>query len=289
MKGKVSKRGTKLSWGLLLLTVTLLIAVSTVAVGAATVTKGVLSVGYFPNDFATAKEHPYTREDYLLEGETGQVIIKFMPQTGTGFINVTASSNAFTTNSSLNSTLTVEDVYYAFKLTFKIKSGIDGRYVVNYQAANQFGDVLDKELTVIEVWSKSHRDAADALYATQDILYYAMYYGDSSLYESPEARSNVTDAVDEFALAELAYRERDWTGTKTHADNTITLLNNAEAAEEEFIELNEEHTNAANNVNLKIIDFLGWMTYPALIIAVLAIVYIVVAILKKIQPQPKPK
>jgi len=289
MKGKISKRGTKPSWGLLVLTVTLLIAVSTVAVSAATVTQGYLYSGYFPSDFPTAKEHPYDREDYLLEGETGQMIIKFMPQTGTGLINITASSNAFTTNSSLNKTLTVEDVYHAFELTFNIKSGIDGPYVVNFEATNELGDVLDKELTVIEVWSESHREAADALFATQDILSHVRYYGDSSLYESPEARSNVTDAVDEFALAELAYRERDWTGAKTHADNTIILLNKAEAAEKEFVELNEEHTNVANNVNLKIIDFLGWMTYPALIIAVLAIVYIVIAIFKKIQPLPKPK
>jgi hypothetical protein len=151
------------------------------------------------------------------------------------------------------------------------------------------GDVLDSEWTLIEVWSENHREAADAVYTTQDILSYVRYYGDSPMYESLEARSNLTAAIDEFALAKLAYRDRDWTGTKTHTDNTIELINNAESVEKEFIELKEERMNVAEDVNLKTIDFLGLMTYPALIIAVLAMTYIVVAIFKKIQPLPKPK
>jgi len=289
MKGKISKRGTKPSWGPLLLTVTLLIVVSIAAVSAATVTQGWLGEGDFPYDFPTAREHPYDREDYLLEGEMGHVIITFYPQSGIGPVNLTASSDAFTANLSLTENITIEDTYYVFELTFNIKSGIDGHYVVHFQATNELGDVLDSEWTLIEVWSESHRDAADALHATQDILSYVRYSGDSTLYESLEARSNVTDAIDEFALAELAYRERDWTGAKTHADNAIELLNKAESAEKEFIELKEEDMNVAKDVDLKIIDFLGWMTYPALIIAVLAIAYIVVAIFKKIQPLPKPK
>jgi hypothetical protein len=289
MEGEISKGGTKPSWGPLLLTVTLLIVVSIATVSVSAVDRGYIYKGTFPGDFPTAKEHPYDREDYLLEGEMGHVMVTFSSQSGIGPVNLTASSDAFVANLSLAKNITIVGSYHLYELTFNIKSGIDGRYGVQYQASNESGDLLDMEFTFIEVWSENHREAADAVYVTQDIISSWRYFGDSPMDLSLEARSNLTAAIDELALAELAYSERDWTGTKTHTYNAIELIDNVESAEKESMELKEERMNVAEDVNLKTIDFLGWITYPALIIAVLAIAYIVVAIFRKIRPLPKPK
>lgn len=289
MKGKISKGGIKPSWGLLLLIVMLLILVSIAPVRATTVTTGYIYYGSFPYYFPTAREHPYDREDYLMEGEMGQVIVAFRSTTGTGLVTLNVSSDAFAAGSSLTKNITKENIYYTFKLTFNLKSGIDGPYMIHFQATNEAGDILDGEAQRIEVWCEDRKEAADALYATEDVLYSIMYYRDSPAYESPEARSNYTAAINEFALAQLAYSNKNWMGAKTHADNTIEWINKAESAEKEVIKLKEGRLDVAKDVNLKIIDFLGWMTYPALIIAVLAMAYIVVAIFKKIQPLPKPK
>lgn len=94
-------------------------------------------------------------------------------------------------------------------------------------------------------------------------------------YEAPEARANFTMSLNEFASAMLSYNGKEWTDTKTHAENAINYMNKAELAERKFME---------GSINSKIVHFLDLITYPSIIIAILLIIYIVAAIFRKIKP-----
>jgi len=241
-----------------------------------TVISGYISV-YFPSDFLTAKDHPIEYEDYLLEGMSHRMSVHFTSYSGTGSVTIKASSDAFTGDSMLTKEVSEEDKSYIFELTFSLKAGIDGSYVVNVEARNELGDIIDTETVTIRVWSNEHKEAADMLYKAQMLVGYYPY-GIGILgprYEAPEARANFTKALSEFTSAMLSYNGKEWTGTKTHAENTINYINKAELAERKFIE---------SSVNSKIVHFLDLITYPSIVIAILLIIYIVAAIFRKIKP-----
>ena len=122
---------------------------------------------YFPSNFPTAKEHPIEYESYLLEGMSHRVFVHFTSYSGTGSVTVKASSDAFTGDSILTKEVSEEDKSYIFELTFSLKTGIDGSYVVNIEARNELGDIIDIETVTIRVWSNEHKEAADILYKAQ--------------------------------------------------------------------------------------------------------------------------
>ena len=241
-----------------------------------TVISGYISV-YFPSDFPTAREHPIEYESYLLEGMSHRMLVHFTSYSGTGSVTVKASSDAFTGDSMLTKEVSEEDKSYIFELTFSLKTGIDGSYVINVEARNKLGDIIDTETVTIQVWSNEHKEAADILYKAQMLVGYYPY-GIGILgpkYEAPEARANFTLALSEFTSAMLSYDSKEWADAKTHAENTINYINKAELAERKFIE---------GSVNSKIVHFLDLITYPSIVIAILLIIYIVAAIFRKIKP-----
>jgi len=241
-----------------------------------TVISGYISV-YFPSDFPTAREHPIEYESYLLEGMSHRMLVHFTSYSGTGSVTVKASSDAFTGDSMLTKEVSEEDKSYIFELTFSLKTGIDGSYVINVEARNELDDIIDTETVTIQVWSNEHKEAADILYKAQMLVGYYPY-GIGILgpkYEAPEARANFTLALSEFTSAMLSYDSKEWADAKTHAENTINYINKAELAERKFIE---------GSVNSKIVHFLDLITYPSIVIAILLIIYIVAAIFRKIKP-----
>jgi hypothetical protein len=80
----------------------------------------------------------------------------------------------------------------------------------------------------------------------------------------------------EYAQATLAYNNKDWNGTRTHAQNAIDLINKADAAE------------AASSLQGRTSYLVQIGTYPLLIIAVLVMIYIAAATFRKIYPSTKP-
>ena len=241
-----------------------------------TVISGYISV-YFPSDFPTAKEHPIGYESYLLEGMSHRMLVHFTSYSGTGSVTVKASSDAFTGDSMLTKEVSEEDKSYIFELTFSLKTGIDGSYVVNVEARNELGGIIDTKTVTIRVWSNEHKEAADILYKAQMLVGYYPY-GVGILgprYEAPEARANFTLALSEFTSAMLSYDSKEWADAKTHAENTINYINKAELAERKFIE---------GSANSKVAHFLDLIMYPSIVIAILLIIYIVAAIFRKIKP-----
>jgi len=244
-----------------------------------TVISGYISV-YFPSDFPTAIKHPIGYESYLLEGMSHRMFVHFTSYSGTGSVTVKASSDAFTGDSMLTKEVSEEDKSYIFELTFSLKTGIDGSYVVNVEARNELGNIIDTETVTIRVWSNEHKEAADILYKAQILVGYYPY-GVGILgprYEAPEARANFTLALSEFTSAMLSYDSKEWADAKTHAENTINYINKAELAERKFIE---------GSANSKVAHFLDLIMYPSIVIAILLIIYIVAAIFRKIKPASK--
>jgi len=208
------------------------------------------------------------------------MFVHFTSHSGTGSVTVKASSDAFTGDSMLTKEVSEEDKSYIFELTFSLKTGIDGSYVVNVEARNELGNIIDTETVTIRVWSNEHKEAADILYKAQILVGYYPY-GVGILgprYEAPEARANFTLALSEFTSAMLSYDSKEWADAKTHAENTINYINKAELAERKFIE---------GSANSKVAHFLDLIMYPSIVIAILLIIYIVAAIFRKIKPASK--
>ena len=265
----------------------IILLVAVLIIGPINSAKAVVYSGYisvdFPSDFPTAKRHPVEFTDYLLEGESGKIFVHFTSYGGTGNVTIKASSDAFTGDISVTKNVSETDKPYIFELTFTIKSGIEEKsYTVDFEARNELGDLISDTSVTIRVWSIDHKEAADKLFNAQmRIGYYSIgyyYYGYGiarPTYKAPEAKANLTLALNEFAAAILAYHSKEWNSAKTHADNAIEYMNKADIAERKFVE------NSATSKTSYLLDLI---TYPSLIIAILLIVYIIVAIFRKIKP-----
>lgn len=245
-------------------------------------------------NFPTCKRHPIEYNDYLVAGETGEMIVYFHSESGTGDVTVTVSSEAFASASTSTINIAEEDKSYTFNITFTVKSGIDGVYWGHATATNELGAVLDTEgisysRPEIRVWSIDHQDAADILY-TAKLQIERFTLGSAPMgHSSAPAEANITLAINEYSLAETAYYNKEWDSVFEHAENAIEFINRADAAEKEVETAQEEISEAANDENLAITNLLTWITYPLLVVTILAIVYIIVAIVRKIRPPPAPK
>jgi hypothetical protein len=264
----------------------------------AQVTTGTINSPSFPSDFPTARQsispyvgYPYniiygsqSGPPYLLEGNPVPVRVGFQSgyynysSTGTGNVTLTASSDAFVGN--VSSTMYINQLgsTFTFTLTPTIKSGLDGTYSVTYTATNELSNQVAQQSNSITVWSTVHGEASDSLYTASVMLspYTGGLVSIGSRYQTAGGEANLTLAMYEYAQATLAYNNKDWNGTRTHAQNTIDLINKADTAE------------AASNLPDRTAYLVQIGTYPLLIIAVLVMIYIAAATFRKIYPSTKP-
>ena len=288
-------------------TLTLLIMLLTATMAAsrftgfpaqAQVTGGNISPPYFPSDFPTARmsvppyvAYPYSiisgtsGTPYLLEGNPAPVNVRFATNyyaynfTGTGNVTLTASSDAFVEDGSLTMYIDSSSTF-TFTLTPTIKSGLEGTYTVLYIATNELSNQIAQQSSSITVWSAVHGEASDSLFTASVMLSNPQGGGLISMggtrYQTSGGGANFTLASYEYAQATLAYNNRDWNGTRTHAQNATDLINKANAAE------------AASSLPDRTAFLVQVATYPLLIIAVLVMIYIVAATFRKIYPSTRP-
>jgi hypothetical protein len=286
------------TWMLLIMLVAATMAVSgfTAFPAQAQVTAGSINSVSFPSDFPTARQsippyvgYPYylyssqSGTPYLLEGNPAPVILRFYngynySGTGMGNITLTASSDAFVADVSSTMYINQVGVTFTFTLTPIIKSGLDGTYSVNYTATNELSNQVAQQSGSITVWSTVHGEASDSLYTASMMLSY--YSGGlisiGTRYQTAGGEANMTLASYEYAQATLAFNNKDWNGTRTHAQNTTDLINKADTAE------------AAASLPDRTAYLVQIGTYPLLIIAVLVMIYIAAATFRKIYPSTKP-
>lgn len=285
-------------------TLTLLIMLLTAAMAAsgfaafpaqAQVTGGNIYSPYFPNDFPTARmsvppylAYPYylyssqSGTPYLLEGNPAPVNVRFYSYdsgTGTGNVTLTASSDAFVEDASLTMYIDSSSTF-TFPLTPTIKSGLEGTYTVRYIATNELSNQIAQQSGSITVWSAVHAEASDSLFTASVMLSNPQGGGlissGGTRYQTSGGGANFTLASYEYAQATLAYNNRDWNGTRTHAQNATDLINKANVAE------------AASSLPDRTAYLVQIGTYPLLIIAVLVMIYIAAATFRKIYPSTKP-
>jgi len=280
-------------WKLILVLIATAVAVSSFSCASvrAQITNGSISAS-FPNDFPTALTAPnivssiYSSgtTSYLLDGQSVPLNVEFESYNGngvgssTGEITIIASSDAFV--SAVSQTLDINETYqfFTFALNPTIKSGIDGTYTVNYVALNALSNQVTESQDTINIWSPTHVDAADSLYSASSLLY-TYYYGitlyQGNTFQSPQAKANQTLAILEYASANIAYENKDWNGTEAHAQNSINLMEEADAAE------------TASDLQGKTTYLVQITTYPLLIITILIMFYIIAATYRKIYPSTK--
>jgi len=257
----------------------------------AQVTMGSITTPSFPSDFPTARQstppplaYPYnlissqSGTPYVLEGQPAPISVRFQSTTGTGNVTLTASSDAFVSNASSTMYINQMDTTFTFTLTPMIATGIDGTYSVTFTATNELSVQVDQQSTSITVWSTVHEEAADSLFiASVMVSYYpSAYISIGTRYQTAAGEANLTLASYEYAQATLAYNNKDWNNTITHAQNATDLINKADAAE------------AASSLPDKTAYLVQIGTYPLLIIAILVMVYIAAATFRKIYPSTKP-
>jgi hypothetical protein len=263
----------------------------------AQVTTGSINSVSFPSDFPTARQsippyvgYPYnviypsqSGTPYLLEGNPAPVTVGFQSYynysgTSMGNITLTASSDAFVENASSTTYISQVSVTSTFTLTPTIKSGLDGTYSVTYTATNELSSQVAQQSGSITVWSTVHEEASDSMYTASVMLspYTGGLISIGSRYQTAGGEANLTLAMYEYAQGTLAYTNKDWNGTRTHAQNTIDLINKADTAE------------AAFSLPDRTAYLVQIGTYPLMIIAVLVMIYIAAATFRKIYPSTKP-
>jgi hypothetical protein len=263
----------------------------------AQVTMGSITTPSFPSDFPTARQsippyvgYPYniypsqSGTPYLLEGQPAPVNVAFQSgyynysSTGTGNVTLTASSDAFVSDASSTMYINQMGSSFKFTLTPTIATGIDGTYTVTFTATNEFVAQVAQQSTSITVWSTIHEEAADSLFiASVMVSYYPSgLISIGTRYQTAAGEANLTLASYEYAQATLAYNNKDWNSTRTHAQNATDLINKADAAE------------AASSLQDRTAYLVQIGTYPLLIIAILVMVYIAAATFRKVYPSTKP-
>jgi hypothetical protein len=261
----------------------------------AQVTTGSINSVSFPGDFPTARQSvpPYlgyyyvyssqSGTPYLLEGNPAPVSVGFQSYynysgTSTGNITLTASSDAFVENASSTMYINQVGVTFTFTLTPTIKSGLDGTYSVTYTATNELSNQVAQQSCSLTVWSTVHAEASDSLFTASVMVssYQGGLISTGTRYQTAGGEANLTLASYEYAQATLAYNNKDWNGTRTHAQNATDLINKANAAE------------AASSLPDRTAYLVQIGTYPLLIIAVLVMIYIAAATFRKIYPSTKP-
>jgi hypothetical protein len=262
----------------------------------AQVTTGYINSVSFPSDFPTAKQsippyvgYPYyvypsqSGTPYLLEGNPAPVSVRFQSYynysgISTGNVTLTASSDAFVENASSTMNINQQGVTFTFTLTPTIKSGLEGTYAVLYTATNELSNQVAQQSNSITVWTTVHAEASDSLFTASVMV--SSYQGGlisiGNRYQTAGGQANVTLATYEYAQATLAYNNKDWNDTRTHAQNATDLINKANAAE------------AASSLPDRTAYLVQIGTYPLLIIAVLVMIYIAAATFRKIYPSTKP-
>ena len=212
----------------------LLLALAPASVSAATVNSGSLRSISFPTSFLGAKSVP-GYGNYILEGES-ELMLYFMSHSGVGQVSVTASSSAFASDASATEDITETGQYYTFTLSISIKSGLDGTYLVVFQAKNEHGTTLTTQSVDIQVWSKEHEAAAQNLYVastlyTSSLMGGFLTVGYQPIVQSEEARATLLKASNEIVLAQMEYNAKNWTNAKTHSLSAVNYLNQAGSAE----------------------------------------------------------
>lgn len=286
------------TWMLLIILLAAATAVSpfTALSAQAQVTGGNINSVSFPSDFPTARQsippyvgYPYyvypsqSGTSYLLEGNPAPVSVRFQSYynyngtSPTGNVTLTASSDAFVENASSTMYINSSSAF-TFTLTPTIKSGLDGTYSVTYTATNELSNQVAQQSGSITVWSTVHAEASDSLFTASVML--SSYQGGlisiGTRYQTAAGEANMTLATFEYARATLAYNNKDWNGTRTHAQNATDLINKADAAE------------AASSLPDRTAYLVQIGTYPLLIIAVLVMIYIAAATFRKIYPLTRP-
>jgi hypothetical protein len=275
-------------WRLILVFATLVLIISWIACSRAEAQVSSANIySSFPSDFLTAQTfsvpstsiYSSSTLSYLQEGQPATFNVHFNYYSGGSYLNqpvtVEASCDAFV--GSVNQTLTIgPNENSIFVLTPTIKPEMDGTYVVIIAATvsdGSSGQVAQTQ-TSVNVWSTPHIEAANLLY-TAASLTYGYPYGLSIVYnkyQSPQAKANQTLATIEFASAMISFNNKDWNDTGTHAQNSINLMKAADVAE------------TGSDLTGGTTYLIRLITYPILIIAVLIIIYIIVAVYRKVYP-----
>lgn len=243
------------------------------------------SIDYiWASNFISSHSHPYEYSNYHPTGAQGQVLVNFVSTLGTGAVTIKAFSDAFTSDTM--TTVDVSEAYvgYSFDLTFEIKADIDGTYEVTFEARNQFNAFLDRSTTTIEVWSPSHLSAADKLYSVESRLI-------SFIYQSPQGIENITLAQNDFIVASLDYSQEKWNEVTSLCDSSLSYIEKANAAEIAWLQQADEITSKSTEVNDATVNLYNIIATPAqfllyltIIIFILAIVFLIVSIWRKIKP-----
>jgi hypothetical protein len=235
-------------------------------------------------DFTTMIYHPYNLESYLPAGEQGQVPVSFYSNFGTGQVTVKAYSDAFTSDST--TTKDVPEIYTTimFDLTFEIKADIDGSFEVIFEARNEFNTYIDRSSATITVWSPEHIQAADELFSLETQLV-------GLISVSPHGMKNITLANSEYAAATLAYNNRDWDRVSSLCSSAELYFDSATNAEIAWAQKDgknkQEATQLSKNLSSLLNTLVGPMTilfYLTIIIVILGIIFLVVAVWRKIKP-----
>jgi hypothetical protein len=237
---------------------------------SATVTRGNLHLIHF-GDFATRVVHLAFYEDYLPSGGEEWVNVYFHSYEGTGEVTIKAMSNAFTNDSMTTIEITHERIDYAFNMTFKIETDIDGNFDVKFEAYNEFDVLLDDEITTITVWSPAHLFAANKLYSVETKL-------DDFTYQSSEGFGNLTLAQNEYNTGVLIYHRKDWVNTSTVCDSALSYIEKAYIAEIAWLQSAEENRNASTQANDAMINLFSSITTPMIIVGYLGIIILIIAI-----------
>ncbi len=210
--------------------------------GSGTVTRGfMLPFVSFPGDFSSARRHPLTFEDFIPAGK-GILTVVFTSFSGTGVVNVTASSEAFLNETSVSRAIRLEFQPVEFSLPYEVREGINGRFPVIMVVTNGDGKLLDWDpFPNLRVWSKEHIEAADQLLLAQSLLSQASL---TSPVQSPEARTLISSATAKQASATSAFFAKEWATALKEAKETIALVRQADQAEASFTQLLRDRESA---------------------------------------------
>ncbi len=211
-----------------------------------TVRFGALRFVFFPDDFSSAKRHPLTFEAYLPAGE-GNLTIVFISGIGTGMVSVTVSSEAFLIETSISKLVKVELQPVQFSVPYTVRSDIDGSFAVSVYAKNEDGTGLDFFYPEVKVWSRAHVAAADNLLLAESLLATL-----PTPVQSVEGRRLIFEAQTKHTSASISFFAKDWTKAFAEANETITLLSQANQAESSFAESLREREAATAQQELAI-------------------------------------